>query len=95
MDLRRMFKACMITRAILRQGTVTLTFHSEAPIEVDQLVALVQRGKGRYRLSADFQLSFTPHHTDWDGLVQEIQDVLREVQQPLPAPAQPAAAPGG
>ena len=44
--------------------------------------------------AADFQLSFTPHHTDWDGLVQEIQDVLREVQQPLPAPAQPAAAPG-
>jgi hypothetical protein len=84
----------MIIRAILRQGTVTLTFHSEAPIEVEQLVALVQRGKGRYRLSADFQLSFTPHHTDWDGLVQEIQDVLREVQQPLPAPAQPAAAPG-
>ena len=92
MDLRRVLKICMITRAILRQGAVTLTFHSEAPIEVEQLVALVQRGKGRYRLSADFQLSFTPHHTDWDGLVQEIQDVLREVQQPIAAP-QPAAAP--
>ena len=95
MDLRRVLKACMIVRALLRQGMVTLTFHSEAPIEVDQLVALVQRGKGRYRLSADFQLSFNPHHTDWDGLVQEIQDVLREVQQPLVAAAQPAAAPGG
>ena len=92
MDLRRVLKICMITRAILRQGAVTLTFHSEAPIEVEQLVALVQRGKGRYRLSADFQLSFTPHHTDWDGLVQEIQDVLREVQQPL-AVTQPAATP--
>ena len=92
MDLRRVLKACMIVRALLRQGRVTLTFHPEAPVEVDQLVALVQRGKGRYRLSADFQLSFTPHHTDWDGLVQEIQGVLHEVQQPLAALA-PAAAP--
>ena len=92
MDLRRVLKACMIVRALLRQGRVTLTFHPEAPVEVDQLVALVQRGKGRYRLSADFQLSFTPHHTDWDGLVQEIQGVLHEVQQPLGALA-PAAAP--
>ena len=96
MDLRRVLKACMIVRALLRQGMVTLTFHSEAPIEVDQLVALVQRGKGRYRLSADFQLSFNPHHTDWDGLVQEIQEVLREVQQPLAGvPPQPASASGG
>jgi transcription-repair coupling factor (superfamily II helicase) len=82
MDLRRLLKACMIVRAILRQGAVTLTFHPEAPMEVEQLVALVQRGKGRYRLSADYQLSFTPRQTDWDGLVQEIGDVLREIQQP-------------
>ncbi len=89
MDLRRVLKACMIVRAILRQGSVTLTFHPEAPVEVDQLVALVQRSKGRFRLSADFQLSFTPRHTDWDGLVQEIQGVLREVQQPLTASGAP------
>jgi transcription-repair coupling factor (superfamily II helicase) len=92
MGLRRVLKACMIVRALLRQGSVTLTFHPEAPVEVDQLVALVQRGGGRYRLSADFQLGFAPRHTDWDGLVQEIQDVLHEVQQPLATP-QPAAAP--
>jgi transcription-repair coupling factor (superfamily II helicase) len=89
MDLRRLLKACMIVRAVLRQGAVTLTCHPEAPIEVEQLVALVQRGKGRFRLSADYQLSFSPRHTDWDGLVQEIGDVLREIQQP--APAQQAA----
>jgi hypothetical protein len=79
----------MIVRAILRQGAVTLTFHPEAPMEVEQLVALVQRAKGRFRLSADYQLSFTPRQTDWDGLVQEIGDVLREIQ--LPTTAQQAA----
>ncbi|MGH7789045.1 MAG: transcription-repair coupling factor [Candidatus Binatia bacterium] len=82
MDLRRTLKACMIVRALLRQGSVTLTFHPEAPVEVDQLVELVKRGKGRYRLSADFQLTFTPTNRDWDGLVQEIQAVLQEILQP-------------
>jgi transcription-repair coupling factor (superfamily II helicase) len=91
MDLRRVLKACMIVRAFLRQGRVTLTFHPEAPMEVDQLVALVQRSKGRFRLSADFQLSFTPRETDWDGLVQEIQAVLHEIQRPALA-AEPNAA---
>jgi transcription-repair coupling factor (superfamily II helicase) len=85
MDLRRTLKACMVVRALLRQGLVTLTFHAEAPVEVETLVALVERGKGRYRLSADFQLTFTPTNHDWDGLVQEIQSVLQQIQQPAPA----------
>ena len=70
MDLRRTLKACMVVRAVLRNGVVTLSFHPDAPVEVDQLVALVERGKGRFRLSADFQLSFTPTNRDWDGLVR-------------------------
>jgi transcription-repair coupling factor (superfamily II helicase) len=88
MALRRTLKACMVVRAVLRNGLVTLGFHSEAPVEVDQLVAMVERGKGRFRLSADFQLSFTPVNRDWDGLVQEIQTVLQQVR---PAAAPPAA----
>ncbi|MEO8602702.1 MAG: transcription-repair coupling factor [bacterium] len=93
MDLRRVLKACMIVRALLRQGMVTLTFHPQAPVEVDQLVALVQRSKGRFRLSADFQLSFTAHNSDWDGLVQEVQAVLYEVQHPIAAGESRAAPP--
>ena len=80
----------MIVRAVLRAGTVTLGFHSEAPVEVDQLVELVQRSKGRFRLSADYQLSFTPTNKDWDGLVQEIQGVLQQIQQPRGAEAREA-----
>ena len=92
MDLRRTLKACMVVRAVLRNDTVTLGFHSDAPVEVDQLVALVERGKGRFRLSADFQLSFVPADRDWDGLVQEIQTVLRQIQEPRPSPATRQAA---
>jgi transcription-repair coupling factor (superfamily II helicase) len=82
MDLRRTLKACMIVRAVLRSGIVTLGFHTDAPVDVDQLVALVERSKGRFRLSADYQLTFTPANRDWDGLVQEIQSVLQQIQQP-------------
>jgi transcription-repair coupling factor (superfamily II helicase) len=82
MDLRRMLKASMIVRAVLRAGIVTLAFHTDAPVEVEQLVALVERSKGRCRLSADYQLTFTPTNRDWDGLVQEIQSVLAQIQQP-------------
>jgi transcription-repair coupling factor (superfamily II helicase) len=92
MELRRVLKACMVVRAVLRNGTVTLGFHPEAPVEVEQLVALVERGKGRLRLSADFQLSLTPTERDWDGLVQEIQAVLRQIQEPRPAAAPRQAA---
>jgi len=84
MDLRRTLKAAMVVRAVLRSGVVTLGFHSDAPVEVDQLVALVERSKGRLRLSADYQLTFTPANRDWDGLVQEIQSVLQQIQQPRP-----------
>jgi transcription-repair coupling factor (superfamily II helicase) len=87
MDLRRTLKACMVVRAVLRTGTVTLGFHSDAPVEVDQLVALVERSKGRFRLSADFQLSFTPTNRDWDGLVQEIQTVLQQISSRAGPPA--------
>jgi hypothetical protein len=72
----------MIVRAVLRSGIVTLGFHTDAPVDVDQLVALVERSKGRFRLSADYQLTFTPANRDWDGLVQEIQSVLQQIQQP-------------
>ncbi len=80
MELRRRLKACLVVRATLREGTVTLQFHPEASIDVDQLMALVQRHKGRFRLSADFQLSFEPRHADSDGVVLDIQSVLEEIR---------------
>src|SRR5258708_846096 len=56
--------------------------NSVAPVGVDRLGALVERSKGRFRRSADYQLTFTPANRDWDGLVQEIQSVLQQIQQP-------------
>jgi transcription-repair coupling factor (superfamily II helicase) len=92
MDLRRRLRAAMVVRAMMRDGVVSLQFHSEAPVDVERLVALVESSKGRLRLSADFQIGFTPRHTDWDGLVLEIQSVLDELRAgPRPAGREAAA----
>jgi transcription-repair coupling factor (superfamily II helicase) len=81
MDLRRGLKDYLVVRAALRDGAVTLQFHPDAPVNVDRLVALVHRGKGRFKLSADFQLSFQPESRDWDGLVAETTAVLQELRE--------------
>jgi len=79
MDLRRSLKDHMVVRCVARAGAVTLQFHPEAPVDVDHLVELVKKSKGRFRLSADFQLSFQPKQSDWDGLIGETKTVLRDL----------------
>lgn len=79
MDLRRALKDHMVVRAALREGMLTLQFHPEAPVDVDHLVELVKKSKGRFRLSTDFQLTFRPEQQDWDGLIAETKDVLRDL----------------
>jgi transcription-repair coupling factor (superfamily II helicase) len=80
MDLRRSLKDHMVVRAALRDQTVTLQFAAGAPVDTEQLLGMVQRGKGRFRLSPDCQLSFRPASQDWDGLVAEMQSVLQELR---------------
>ncbi|MBI4516459.1 MAG: transcription-repair coupling factor [Deltaproteobacteria bacterium] len=80
MALRRHLKDHMVVRVVLRNGWVTLQFHPEAPVEVEHLVALVQRSKGQMRLSQDFQLSFAAAATDWDGLIAHSAAVLQTLR---------------
>jgi transcription-repair coupling factor (superfamily II helicase) len=81
MDLRRSLKDYMVIRAVLRDGAVSLQFHEDAKVNVQRLVQLVHRSKGRFKLSADFQFSFEPESHDWDGLVAETQAVLRDLRE--------------
>jgi transcription-repair coupling factor (superfamily II helicase) len=81
MDLRRSLKDYMVVRAALRDGAVTLQFHPDAQVDVQRLVALVHKSKGRFKLSADFQLSFQPESHDWDGLVAETKSVLHDLRE--------------
>lgn len=81
MDLRRYLKTEMVLRASLHDRAITLQFHEEAPVSVERLVELVQAGRGRFRLSADFQLSFGLAATDWDGIVDETKAVLLQLRK--------------
>jgi transcription-repair coupling factor (superfamily II helicase) len=87
MDLRRYLKTEMVVRAVLRKDAVSLQFHPEAPVSVDRLVELVQEGDGRFRLSADFQLTFQLHSLDWDGIVEETRNVLLQLRNREEVPA--------
>ena len=81
MDLRRSLKDYMVVRAVLRDGAVSLQFHQDAKVNVQRLVQLVHKSKGRFKLSADFQFSFQPESRDWDGLVAETQSVLQDLRE--------------
>jgi transcription-repair coupling factor (superfamily II helicase) len=81
MDLRRSLKDHMVVRAALRDGLVTLQFHPEAKVDVERLVTLVRKNSGRFKLSADFQLTFRPEASDWDGLVEDTKRVLHDLQE--------------
>jgi transcription-repair coupling factor (superfamily II helicase) len=72
MDLRRSLKDSMVVQAAMRNGWVNLQFHGDAPIDIESLVPMVHRKPDRFRISADFQLSFVPQNRDSDGLIQEI-----------------------
>ncbi len=81
MDLRRHLRLHQVIRAVRRDEWITLQFHPTARVDVDLLLALVKKGKERYRLSQDFQLSFLPQATDWDGIVAETKGVLQRLEQ--------------
>jgi transcription-repair coupling factor (superfamily II helicase) len=90
MDLRRTLKRCMVLRALMVNGTVTLQFHPEAPVDVEHLLGLIQKGKSRFKLSEDSQLSFSPEAEDWDGVVAEVQSMLKGLYEPGRTGSQPA-----
>jgi transcription-repair coupling factor (superfamily II helicase) len=81
MDLRRTLKTCMVTRVHRAAGAIQVQFHPEAPVDVDQLIALAHREPARFKLSTDFQLRVRPRDEDWDGVVAEIQSVLQDLLQ--------------
>jgi len=87
MDLRRYLKTEMVVRAALRKDAVSLQFHAEAPVSVERLVEMVQDGGGRFRLSADFQLTFQLNVLDWDGIVEETKNVLLQLRKREEVPA--------
>ena len=81
MDLRRHLRLHQVVRAVRQGDWITLQFHHGARVEVDTLVSLVKKSKDRFRLSQDFQLSVRPEAQDWDGIVEELKNVLHRLEE--------------
>jgi len=59
MDLRRVLREYLVTSVYQRADKVTLHFHPDTPIKGEQLVAVLQKDRGRSHLSPDLRFTFT------------------------------------
>jgi len=79
MKLRRLLKNYRVERVLRQDRAVTLFFAADSPIDLDRLVALVQKGKGKYTLPADCQLRLVLSATDSDGMIAELEEILQKL----------------
>ncbi len=86
MDLRRILKEYLVEQITYNDGRVSLLFHRESPVNVERLVALVGKN-GKFRLSPEGRLSFSPTSEAWEQVIPEVIEFLRSIQQSPERPA--------
>jgi transcription-repair coupling factor (superfamily II helicase) len=79
MELRRWLKDLRVLRARRRGEAVVLEFDSATPVRTETLLAVVQRSRGRLRLTSGSALEIRPTASDHDGLVAELRTLLQEL----------------
>jgi transcription-repair coupling factor (superfamily II helicase) len=77
MDLRRVLKDHLVEQVSYHDERLSLRFHEQSPVKVERLLDLINRNHGRYRLSPDGRLSFTPKNQDWQKLIPEVTELLQ------------------
>ena len=60
----------------------------ESPVKVEKLLELIHKQKNRFRLSPDGRLSFAPKQQQWDELVAEVSQLLRDLYDREPPRSQ-------
>ncbi len=79
MVLRRVLKDYLVKQISYQEGRLFLLFHPESQAKADRLLDLMGRDKGRYRLSPEGRLSFTPQNQTWGGMIPEVIDLLQAI----------------
>ncbi|MFQ5903400.1 MAG: TRCF domain-containing protein, partial [Candidatus Binatia bacterium] len=80
MYLRRILKDYLVKQISYQDGMLSLLFHPESPIEVERLLDLVGKDRGRYRFSPEGRLSFAPQNQAWEGMVPEVIHFLQAIR---------------
>jgi len=66
-----------VKRFELRDKRAMLAFASEGVISAEKMVQLIERKGGKYKLTPDMRLIFTPEANDWQGVLAETRAVLQ------------------
>jgi transcription-repair coupling factor (superfamily II helicase) len=66
-----------VQRFELRDGTVGVTFVPDGVISPEKLVDLIDGGGGKYRLTPEMRLFYTPEARDWKGILEETRNILQ------------------
>jgi transcription-repair coupling factor (superfamily II helicase) len=66
-----------VQRFELRDGKVGVTFVPDGAISPEKVVDLIDRGDGKYRLTPEMRLLYTPEAKDWRGILDETRNILQ------------------
>jgi transcription-repair coupling factor (superfamily II helicase) len=66
-----------VQRFELRDGKVVVTFVPDGVIAPEKIVDLIDRGGGKYRLTPEMRLLYTPEAKDWRGILDETRNILQ------------------
>jgi transcription-repair coupling factor (superfamily II helicase) len=89
MNLRRVLKEFLVQQISFSEGKVFLLFHPASSVKVEKLLELIHKQKSRFRLSPDGRLSFTPKNQDWEELMVEVSQLLRDIYEREPQRSEP------
>jgi transcription-repair coupling factor (superfamily II helicase) len=89
MNLRRVLKEFLVQQISFSEGKVFLLFHPASSVKVEKLLELIHKQKSRFRLSPDGRLSFTPKNQDWEELMVEVSQLLRDIYERKPQRSEP------
>jgi transcription-repair coupling factor (superfamily II helicase) len=66
-----------VQRFELKDGKVVVTFVPDGVISPEKVVDLIDQGRGKYRLTPEMRLLYTPEARDWRGILDETRNILQ------------------
>jgi transcription-repair coupling factor (superfamily II helicase) len=66
-----------VKRFELGDKRAMLAFAREGSLSAEKMVRLIEQGGGKYRLTQDMRLIFTPEASDWQGVLAETRAILQ------------------
>jgi transcription-repair coupling factor (superfamily II helicase) len=66
-----------VKRFELKDKRAVLAFAPEGVLSAQKVVQLIEQGGGKYRLTQDMRLIYTPEASDWHGVLAETRDLLQ------------------